>query len=71
VNYTLNSTTATSAMVQVYNMSGVLVLAQQQQLSSGVNQQSVAISNLKSGNYFLKVISQNGAQYEQTFVKYL
>jgi hypothetical protein len=71
VNYTLNSTTAANAMVQVYNMSGVLVLTQQQQLSSGVNQQSVAISNLKSGNYFLKVISQNGAQYEQTFVKYL
>ncbi|MDO6431781.1 T9SS type A sorting domain-containing protein [Flavitalea sp. BT771] len=71
VNYTLNSTTATSAMVQVYNMSGVLVLTQQQQLTSGVNQQSVAISHLRNGNYFLKVISHNGAQYEQTFVKYL
>jgi len=71
VNYTLNSTTAGNVLVQVYNTAGVLVLTQQQQLSSGVNQQSVAISNLKSGNYFLKVISQNGAQYEQTFVKYL
>jgi hypothetical protein len=71
VNYTLNSTTAANVLVQVYNTAGVLVLTQQQQLSSGVNQHSVAISNLKSGNYFLKVISQNGAQYEQTFVKYL
>jgi len=71
VNYTLNSSAAASVMVQVYNMSGVLVLTQQQQLSSGVNQQSVAISTLKSGNYFLKVSSQNGAQYEQSFVKML
>jgi hypothetical protein len=71
VNYTLNSSAAASALVQVYNMAGVLVLTQQQQLSSGVNQQSVAISTLKSGNYFLKVSSQNGAQYEQTFMKLL
>jgi len=71
VNYTLNSSAAASVIVQVYNMSGVLVLTQQQQLTSGVNQQSVAISTLKSGNYFLKVSSQNGAQYEQTFVKLL
>jgi len=71
VNYTLNSPAAARATVQVYNMAGVLVLTQQQQLSSGVNQQSVAISTLKSGNYFLKVSSQNGAQYEQTFVKLL
>ena len=71
VNYTLNSPAAARATVQVYNMAGVLVLTQQQQLSTGVNQQSVAISTLKSGNYFLKVNSQNGAQYEQTFVKLL
>jgi hypothetical protein len=71
VNYTLTSPATARATVQVYNMAGVLVLTQQQQLSSGVNQQSVAISTLKNGNYFLKVSSQNGAQYEQTFVKLL
>jgi hypothetical protein len=52
-------------------MAGVLILTQQQELASGVNQQSVAISNLKSGNYFLKVSSQSGASYEQSFVKLL
>jgi hypothetical protein len=71
VNYTLSSPAAARATVQVYNMAGVLILTQQQELASGVNQQSVAISNLKSGNYFLKVSSQSGAQYEQSFVKLL
>lgn len=71
VNYTLNSSATARATVQVYNMAGVLVLTQQQQLATGINQQSVAISTLKSGNYFLKVSSQDGALYEQTFVKLL
>jgi len=69
LNYTLNSPAASHATVMVYTMTGVLVIAQQQQLASGVNQQTLAISNLKSGNYFLKVVSQNGAQYDQSFVK--
>jgi hypothetical protein len=69
LNYTLNSPAASHATVMVYTMTGVLVITQQQQLASGVNQQTLAISNLKSGNYFLKVISQNGTQYDQSFVK--
>jgi hypothetical protein len=69
LNYTLNSPAAAHATVLVYTMSGVLVLTQQQQLYTGVNQQSLAISNLKSGNYFLKVVSQNGTQYDEPFVK--
>jgi lipopolysaccharide export LptBFGC system permease protein LptF len=71
VNYSLNSPAAAAAVVQVYNMAGVLVLTQPQQLAAGINQQTVAISSLKSGNYFLKVSSHNGAQYEQTFIKLL
>lgn len=71
VNYTLTSTASARATVQVYNMAGVLVLTQQQDLYAGNNQQTVAISNLKNGNYFLKVSSTDGAQYEQTFVKML
>ena len=71
VNYTLSSPAAARATVQVYNMAGVLVLTQQQQLASGMNQQTVAISTLKTGNYFLKVSSQDGALYQQTFVKLL
>jgi len=69
LNYSLTSPAASHATVMVYTMAGVLVIAQQQQLASGVNQQSLAISNLKSGNYFLKVVSQNGTQYDQSFVK--
>lgn len=71
VNYSLNSSATARATVQVYNMAGVLVLTQQQQLASGINQQSVAISTLKNGNYFLKVSSNDGAMYEQSFVKLL
>jgi len=71
VNYSLISPAASHATVLIYNMAGVLVLTQQQELSTGANQQSIAISTLKSGNYFLKVSSQNGAQYEQSFVKLL
>ncbi|HVU54879.1 MAG TPA: T9SS type A sorting domain-containing protein [Puia sp.] len=69
LNYTLNSPAAARATVMVYTMSGLLVINQQQELEGGVNQQSLAISNLKSGNYFLKVVSQNGTQYDQSFVK--
>jgi hypothetical protein len=69
LNFTLNSPAAAHATVMVYTMAGVLVLSHQQDLASGVNQQSLAISNLKSGNYFLKVVSQNGTQYDQSFVK--
>ena len=71
VNYTLNSTAAARATVQVYNMAGVLVLTQQQDLYAGVNQQALPIANLKNGNYFLKVNGANGAQYEQSFIKML
>jgi hypothetical protein len=69
LNYTLNSPAASHVTVMVYTMTGVLVIAQQQQLATGVNQQSLAVSNLKSGNYFLKVVGQNGTQYDQSFVK--
>ena len=69
LNYSLNSPAASHATVMVYTMTGVLVIAQQQQLATGINQQTLAISNLKSGNYFLKVVSQNGTQYDQSFVK--
>lgn len=70
VNYTLNSTVADQVTVEVFNMAGVLVMTRQQQLSAGTNQQSLAISTLKGGNYFLKVINREGNnQYIQPFVK--
>jgi len=70
VNYSLNSTVSDQVTVEVFNLAGVVVMSKQQQLSAGVNQQSLAISALKSGNYFLKVINKEGNnQYVQPFVK--
>ncbi|HTI09282.1 MAG TPA: T9SS type A sorting domain-containing protein [Puia sp.] len=70
VNYTLTTQVSDQVTVQVYNLAGVLVMSKQQQLSAGVNQQSLAIATLKSGNYFLKVINREGNnQYVQPFVK--
>ena len=72
VNYTLNSAVSDQVTVQVYNLAGVVVMSRQQQLAAGPNQQSLAISTLKSGNYFLKVINKEGNnQYVQSFVKML
>lgn len=70
VNYSLNSSVADQVTVEVFNLAGVVVMSKQQQLSAGINQQSLAISTLKSGNYFLKVINKEGNnQYVQPFVK--
>ena len=70
VNYTLTTQVSDQVTVQIYNLAGVLVMSKQQQLSAGVNQQSLAIATLKSGNYFLKVINREGNnQYVQPFVK--
>ena len=70
VNYALNSTVSDQVTVQVYNLAGVVVMSRQQQLAAGPNQQSLAISTLKSGNYFLKIINKEGNnQYVQSFVK--
>jgi surface antigen len=70
VNYTVSSTSADQVTVQVYNLAGVVLMTRQQQLAAGSNQQSLAISTLKSGNYFLKIVNRAGScQYVQPFVK--
>jgi Secretion system C-terminal sorting domain len=70
VNYTVSSTSSDQVTVQVYNLAGVVLMTRQQQLTAGNNQQSLAISNLKSGNYFLKIVNREGTtQYVQPFVK--
>lgn len=70
INYTVSSTSSEKVLVQVYNLAGVVLLANEQQLYAGNNLQTVAVSNLKAGNYFLKVTSLGGsAQYVQPFVK--
>ncbi len=57
-------------MVQVYSMTGVVMLNTQQEIQAGSNVQTVAINNLHAGNYILKVSSQNGSfSFVEPFVK--
>lgn len=70
LNFTVTSPAAQQVIVQVYNLSGVVLMTTQQMLNVGSNQQAVALNGLKSGNYILKVSSRTGAsQYVQPFVK--
>jgi hypothetical protein len=70
LNYNVSSPAAQQVIVQVYNLSGIILMTTQQQLNAGNNQQSLAISGLKCGNYILKVSSRTGSsQYVQPFVK--
>ncbi len=70
LNFSVSSPAAQQVTIQVYNLSGIVLLTSQQLLNAGNNQQSVAIAGLKSGNYFLKVSNRNGSsQYVQPFVK--
>ncbi len=72
LNYSLITTAPEQVTVQIYSLSGVIVMTAQQSLSAGSNQQSVAINHLKSGNYILKVSTLNGnSRYVQPFVKLL
>jgi hypothetical protein len=70
INYTVNANAAQPVLVQVYSITGVVMLATQQEVQAGSNVQTVNINNLKAGNYILKVSSQNGSfQFVQSFVK--
>lgn len=70
INYTVSSTSSQQVIVQVYNITGVVLLSAAQQLNAGENVQTLAVSNLKAGNYFLKVTNvQGNTQYVQPFVK--
>lgn len=70
INYTIASTTNQQVFVQVYNLSGVALMTTEQQLTAGNNVESIAISSLKAGSYFLKITSvQGNMQYVQSFIK--
>jgi hypothetical protein len=70
INYTVSSTSSQQVLVQVYSLSGVVLLTAEQQLNTGNNVQTLAVSSLKAGNYFLKVTNVTGnSQYVQPFVK--
>jgi hypothetical protein len=70
INFSINSTSTQQIFVQIYSISGVLLQTSEQTLNAGNNLQSIAVNNLKSGNYFLKVSSREGnSQFVQPFVK--
>lgn len=70
INYTVNAMSNEQVIVRVYNLSGVVLLSAEQQLNAGNNVQTLAVSNLKAGNYFLKVTNVEGnTQFVQPFVK--
>jgi hypothetical protein len=70
INYTVSSASSQQVFVQVYNLAGVVLLTAEQQLYAGNNVQTVAVSGLKAGNYFLKITNVEGScQYVQPFVK--
>jgi hypothetical protein len=70
VNYIVNSPVTGQITVQVFNTAGVVMVAREQQINAGANQQSIAISGLRSGNYFLKIINKEGStQQVEAFVK--
>jgi trimeric autotransporter adhesin len=70
INYTISATSNEQVFVQVYNLSGVVLLTTEQQLNAGNNVQTLAVSSLKAGNYFLKITSADGSsQFVQPFVK--
>ena len=70
LNFGINSATGSEVTVQVFNLSGILMMKQQLQLSAGDNQQSLPTSSLKTGNYFLQVTNTQGTiRHLQTFAK--
>lgn len=70
ISYSVTTATAQQVLVQVYDVSGVVLLTTEQQLYAGNNQQTITLSGLRSGHYFLKVTNREGSsQYVQPFVK--
>jgi hypothetical protein len=70
LNFSITSPAMQPVLVQVYSLTGVMMMSAQQELAAGNNQQTVTIGSLKTGNYILKVSSLNGSsQYVQSFVK--
>jgi hypothetical protein len=70
LNYNIASATNQQVIVQVYSITGVALLTTQQQVYVGNNQQNIAITGLKDGNYILKVTSFDGStRFVQSFVK--
>jgi|GEM_PF-1400921 hypothetical protein len=70
LNIEIDGTAGSEVRIQVFSLSGILMMEKQQSLSAGNNQQSLGITSLKNGHYFLKVINAQGTvQYVRAFVK--
>ena len=70
INFSVPSDIPQSVLVQVYSMTGVMMMTAQQELVAGNNLQTLTVGNLRAGNYILKVSSQDGSsQFVQSFVK--
>jgi trimeric autotransporter adhesin len=70
INFSVPSAIPQPVLVQVYSMTGVMVITTQNQLVAGNNLETLTVGNLRAGNYILKVSSQDGStQFVQPFVK--
>jgi hypothetical protein len=69
VNFAVNSHSGDQVSVKIYNLAGVLVATRDQEVAAGLSQQSIAVSNLKSGSYILQVTGKGGMQFTQLFSK--
>lgn len=70
INVNLTSTLSTQALLTVVDLNGAVVSKSVRNLGSGMNQQSVDVSGLKSGMYYVRI--QNSDQtvlYTQAFHK--
>jgi thiol-disulfide isomerase/thioredoxin len=66
---TVQSTTNQLATLNVYNMTGQLVLSTQQNLSSGANSINLDMSTLESGSYVLNIDRDNLESIVQKVIK--
>jgi Secretion system C-terminal sorting domain len=70
VNFALTSSKNEEVTIQIFNLAGILLTAHQQQISAGMNQQSICVNGLKTGNYILKITGNQGStEFVQMFSK--
>jgi hypothetical protein len=66
VNVTLTSAKNEEVSVKIFNLSGILLSTNQARVNAGINQQSIAVGGLKTGNYIIRI---SGAQGSTEFVQ--
>jgi hypothetical protein len=66
VHVTLTSAKNEEVSVKIFNLSGILLSTNQARVNAGINQQSIAVGGLKTGNYIIRI---SGAQGSTEFVQ--